>query len=76
MSCQVNFELTNDARPETHPNMDVSVQENPWASNDVLLGLNLGDPKSGLVVARRCGLLPAGRQVRTLTIITPVPFCT
>ena len=32
-------------------------QENPWTSNDLLLGVNLGDPRSGLVVARRCGLL-------------------
>lgn len=70
----MNFELTTDARSGANPNMDASGQENPWASNDVLLGLNLGDPKSGLVVARRCGLLPTGRQVRILLYIRPLLF--
>ena len=31
---------------------------NPWSSNDTLLGIRLGDPQSGLVLARRQGLLP------------------
>lgn len=31
--------------------------ENPWSSNDLLLGVKLGDPRSGVVIARRCGLL-------------------
>ena len=31
---------------------------NPWSSNDTLLGIRLGDPQSGLVLARRHGLLP------------------
>ena len=31
---------------------------NPWSSNDTLLGIRLGDPQSGLVEARRQGLLP------------------
>ena len=31
---------------------------NPWSSNDTLLGIQLGDPQSGLVLARRHGLLP------------------
>ena len=34
-----------------------SGHDNPWASNDLLLGIKLGDPRSGVVVARRCGLL-------------------
>ncbi|CAI8016768.1 hypothetical protein GBAR_LOCUS10263 [Geodia barretti] len=37
--------------------MDYSGCSNPWTSKDLLLGVQLGDPSSGLVIARRCGLL-------------------
>lgn len=30
---------------------------NPWATQDSLLGMRLGDPQSGLALARRHGLL-------------------
>ena len=33
-----------------------TMARNPWASKDFLLGVRLGDPTSGLVIARRCGL--------------------
>ena len=33
-----------------------SHSENPWASLDVLSGINLGNPQSALVQARRFGL--------------------
>ena len=31
--------------------------DNPWGPRNLLLGVKLGDPTSGLVTARRCGLL-------------------
>lgn len=34
-----------------------SHSENPWTSLDVLSGINLGNPQSALVQARRFGLL-------------------
>lgn len=48
--------------PEAEPGL--AGAENPWTSNDLLLGVKLGDPRSGVVIARRCGLL--GPQVCTL----------
>ena len=30
---------------------------NPWSTQDSLLGMRLGDPQSGLALARRHGLL-------------------
>lgn len=38
--------------------INTSGSVNPWSSNDTLLGIQLGDPQSGLVLARRHGLLP------------------
>ena len=51
--------------------MDLSLNapENPWSSNDVLLGVTLGDPRSGLVVARRCGLLPDRQVILQLIVV-------
>ena len=45
--------------------MDESRSENPWASRDVLSGVNLGTPHSALVQARRCGLLSGDELNRT-----------
>lgn len=47
--------------------MAVSGAENPWTSNDLLLGVKLGDPRSGVVIARRCGLL--GPQVWSRCVV-------
>ena len=49
-------------------NSSLNAQENPWSSNDILLGVSLGDPKSALVIARRCGLSP-DRQVSLQLIV-------
>ena len=38
-------------------NLDSS-SVNPWSSNSTVLGLQLGDPQGGLVLARRHGLIP------------------
>ena len=39
------------------------VENNPWSSKDLLLGMKLGDPHSGIVLSRSCGL--RGKRVES-----------
>ena len=37
---------------------DLSSSFNPWSTGGAVAGIHLGDPQSGLVVARRHGIVP------------------
>lgn len=54
-SCDISGNLFNDSMASRNYSFGST---NPWSSNDTLLGIRLGDPHSGLVLARRHGLLP------------------
>ena len=49
-----------------------SGSSNPWSSTDLLLGVQLSDPRSGVVVGRRCGLQVPSDNVRSKGLIVVV----
>lgn len=49
---------------------NLSSSFNPWSTGGGVAGINLGDPQSGLVVARRHGIVP------TLEVSNVFDMCT